>query len=188
LFQAATCHRGCSGGPHILEALAGRSYNLGAAAYTVITRGFYDEGLLLIRSIGEVANLIALSASDKQAIKEWLSSDGKTRRNKFSPSKVRKILSRPNIDHPHFDDEWYSRLSEDYTHVTPAMKPNAHDNAGQGYVGGTYQRSGLENALGELGTVLGVTSLMICAFFKFDDLFAEISTLIDVMDSDSAEI
>jgi len=65
LFQAATCYRSCSGGPHILEALAGRSYNLAAAAYTVITRGFYDEGLLLIRSIGEIANLIALSASDK---------------------------------------------------------------------------------------------------------------------------
>jgi len=44
LFQAATCYRSCSGGPHILEALAGRSYNLAAAAYTVITRGFYDEG------------------------------------------------------------------------------------------------------------------------------------------------
>ena len=43
LFQAATCHRSCSGGSHLLEALAGRSYNLGVAAYTVITRGFYDD-------------------------------------------------------------------------------------------------------------------------------------------------
>lgn len=43
LYQAATCHGKCYGGPHILEALAGRSYNLGAAAYTLLIRGYYDE-------------------------------------------------------------------------------------------------------------------------------------------------
>jgi hypothetical protein len=44
--------------------------------------------------IGEVSNLIALSVVDKKALKEWLSSDKKTRLRKFSPSKVRKALER----------------------------------------------------------------------------------------------
>jgi len=177
LFQAATCQRSCSKGPHILEALAGRSYNLGVAAYTLMLRGFYDEALLLIRSIGEITNLIAMSAADKDAIREWISSDLKTRLNKFSPSKVRNLLEQPETEHPHFDGEWYSRLSEGYTHVTPSMKPNAHEENGQGHVGGTFQRDGLETALGELETVISVTALMICAFFKFNDLSAEIISL-----------
>jgi hypothetical protein len=177
LFQAATCQRSCSKGPHILEALAGRSYNLAVAAYTLMLGGFYDEALLLIRSIGEISNIIAMSATDKDAIREWISSDFKTRLNKFSPSKVRKILQHRETEHPHFDGEWYSRLSEGYTHVTPSMKPNAHEENGQGHVGGTFQCDGLETVLGELETVLSVTALMICAFFKFNDLSAEIIPL-----------
>ena len=50
LYQAATCHRKCHGGPHILEALSGRTYNLGVSAYILIVRGFYDEALNLVRS------------------------------------------------------------------------------------------------------------------------------------------
>ena len=74
LYQAATCHRKCSSGPHILEALSGRTYNLGASAYLLIIRGYYDEALNLVRSIGEISNLIALSAVDKDGLREWLES------------------------------------------------------------------------------------------------------------------
>lgn len=183
LYQAATCHRKCYGGPHILEALAGRSYNLGAGAYTLIVRGLYDEGMNLIRSIAEISNLIAMSAADKNALKEWLASDHKTRLKKFSPAKVRKLLSEPGKEHPHFDGDWYSEFCEKYTHVNPGTKPNLHNEAGQAYVGGAYQRDGLEKALGELATVLGVTALMVCAYVKFDDLFAEISSLAASVDT-----
>jgi len=41
----------------------------------------------------------------------------------------------------------------------------------------TFQRDGLETVLGELEIVLSVTALMICAFFKFNDLSAEIISL-----------
>ena len=94
LYQAATCHRKCHGGPHVLEALCGRMYNLAAGAYILALRGFYDEALNLTRSIGEVSNLIALSVVDKKALREWLSSDKKTRLRKFSPSEVRKARQR----------------------------------------------------------------------------------------------
>src|SRR5258708_29825596 len=84
LYQAATCHRKCHGGPHILESLCGRMYNLAVGAYLLAQRGLYDEALNLTRSIGEASNLIALSVIDKAALKEWLSSDKKTRLSKFS--------------------------------------------------------------------------------------------------------
>ena len=70
LYQAATCHRKCHGGSHVLEALAGRTYNLSAAAYNLIMLGYYDEALNLTRGIGEIYNLIALSTVDKKALSE----------------------------------------------------------------------------------------------------------------------
>jgi hypothetical protein len=78
LYQAATCHRQCHGGPHILESLCGRIYNFAVSAHQVTMRGLYDEALNLTRSIGEVSNLIALSVVDKKALAEWLSSDKQT--------------------------------------------------------------------------------------------------------------
>ena len=71
LYQASTCHRKCHGGPHIFESLCGRIYNLGVGAYLLVQRGLYDEALNLTRSIGENANLIALSVVDKEALKQW---------------------------------------------------------------------------------------------------------------------
>jgi hypothetical protein len=158
--------------------LSGRAYNLGAGAYTLIVRGLYDEGMNLIRSIAEISNLIALSAADKDAIKEWLASDHKTRLKKFSPAKVRELLNKPGQEYPHFDGNWYSEFCEKYTHVNPGTKPNLHNEAGQAYVGGAYQKDGLEKSLGELATVLGVTALMVCAYVKFDDLLVEINSLV----------
>ena len=87
LYQVGTCHRKCFGGPHVLESLTARTYNLACGAYTLICRGLYDEALNLVRSIGEISNLIALFYADQKNIKLWLSYDKKTRRRKFSPSK-----------------------------------------------------------------------------------------------------
>ena len=153
LYQAATCHRKCYRGPHILEALCGRIYNLGAAAYILTLRGFYDEALNLTRSIGEVSNLIALSMVNKNALQEWISSDKKTRVREFSPSEVRKTLGREATPLLIADEVWYSRFCETYSHVTPQTKPNMHNKAYQPYAGGVFQYEGLTKALDELATV-----------------------------------
>jgi len=184
LYQAGTCHRQCNGGPHILEALCGRMYNLAAAAYILALRGFYDEALNLTRSIGEVSNLIALSVVDKKAVQEWLSSDKKTRLRKFSPSEVRKALERQEPSLLIADENWYSRFCETYTHITPETKPNMHNNAGQPYAGGVYQLEGLTRALSELGTVLGAVALIVCKYFKFDDLFEEVCRIVEAPNED----
>ena len=178
LYQAATCHRECQGGPHILEALCGRIYNLGAAAYILTLRGFYDEALNLTRSIGEISNLIALSVVDKRALAEWLSSDKKTRISKFGPSAIRKMLSQQEPPLLLADDDWYSRFCEAYTHITPQTKPNMHNDSNQPVVGGIYQPEGLSTTLGELATLLGAVALIVCGYFKLADLSEEISTIL----------
>ena len=107
LYQAATCYRKCHAQGHVLEALAGRAYNLTAAAYTLITLGYYDEALNLTRSISEIANLISLSVVDKQALRDWLNADKNTRLKKFSPAKVRERLKAKDEMFLLADQDWY---------------------------------------------------------------------------------
>jgi hypothetical protein len=187
LYQAATCHRKCHGGPHVLEALCGRIYNLGAAAYLLALRGFYDEALNLTRGIGEASNLIALSVVDKSALREWLSSDKKARLHKFSPSKIRKALEQQEPTLLLADEDWYSRFCETYTHVTPQTKPNMHNDANQPYAGGVYQLEGLTKTLGEMATVLCSVAMIVCGYFKFADLLEEISRILDSADDSTAD-
>jgi hypothetical protein len=188
LYQAATCHRGCHGGSHVLEALSARMYNLGSAAYVLALRGFYDEALNLTRSIGEVSNLVALSVVDKKAIVDWLSSDKRTRLRKYSPSAVRKALERLDPSLVLANESWYSRFCEMYTHVTPHTKPNMHNDTGQAYAGGVYQAEGLTRALSELGTVLGGVAIIVCGYFGFDDLSDEITRIADAANVEAAAV
>lgn len=142
-------------------------------------RGFYDEALNLTRSIGEVSNLIALSVVDKKALQEWLTSDKRTRLRKFSPSAVRKALEQHERSLLIADEDWYSRFCETYTHITPNTKPNMHNNTGQPYAGGVYQIEGLAMAVSELGTVLGAVAMIVCKYFKFDDLFEAVCGIVE---------
>src|SRR5471032_2807219 len=75
LYQASTCHRQCNGGGHLLERLCGRGHNLASAAFNLIRDGAYDEALNLIRSLGELQNLVLLSVFDKMSFEEWLKAD-----------------------------------------------------------------------------------------------------------------
>jgi len=160
-------------------------YNLGASAYILAQRGFYDEALNLIRSIGEISNLIALSVVDKEALKEWLSSDKKTRLRKFSPGEIRKTLKRHEPSLVLATDDWYARFCESYTHVTPQTKPNMHNARSEAYVGGVYQAAGIKSALDELATFLASVAMIVSRYFKFDDLFEEISALLGRSDGES---
>lgn len=157
----------------MLERLVGRVYNLSCAAYSLITLGFYDEALIMIRSISEISNLISLSSVDKDAIKEWIDSDKKTRRKKFSPVNIRKKLEEKNGVLIAKQD-WYSTLSEDYIHPTPNTKPNMHNEAGIPIAGGVIQYQGIKVAMRNLAYITGLTALFVCAYFKFDDLLDEL--------------
>jgi hypothetical protein len=177
LYQAATCHRECHRGSHILESLCGRIYNLAVGAYLLAGRGLYDEALNLIRSIGEASNVIALSVVDKEALKEWLASEKKTRLRKFTPKQVREALKRQAPILMLADDDWYSRFCETYTHVTPQTRPNVHNPGDQAHVGGFYQADGLKKTLEELATILGQVSMIVCKYFEFSDLFKELCAI-----------
>lgn len=174
LYQGATCYRHCFNNGHVLEALAGRTYNLGCAAYLLINQGFYDEALNLTRSIGEISNLIQLSSHNKEALRKWLDSDKGTRMREFTPAKVRQLIETTGNTPFMVDKDWYSKFCEEYTHVTPNTKPNLHNDIDLGIVGGVFQDNGFEYSLGQLAALLCITSAMICAYFNFDDLLDEL--------------
>lgn len=70
-------------------------------------------------------------------------------------------------------DAWYRKMSEDYTHVTPGTKPNNH--GGVPFVGGKFDKDGMKKCFSAMLYVLVTLALFICRFFKFDDLFRELS-------------
>jgi len=178
LFEASTCHRGCNGGPHIFEAVCARAYNLGASAYLLAVSGFYDESANLIRSIGEIANLVSLSTSDPTLFRDWLASDPGTRKKKFSPYKIRVALENSGGIQV-ADEDWYTRFCEGYTHISPTSNPGMHNEAGRGISGGVYQPKGLQLALDELANVLVPLALFVSKFFKFEDLLSELTCNIE---------
>ncbi len=139
--------------------------------------GYYDEALNLVRGIGEIANLVALSAVEPDAIKQWLAADDKARRNKFSPARVRERLAKTAVMPMIADADWYGTLCEKYTHVTPNAKPNFHNDE-RPRCGGFFQEKGLDEVLGNLATILGFLAMFVCRFFDFDDLFKEISSML----------
>ena len=172
LYQAATCHRQCHGGAHLLERLCGRAYNLACGAYNLSVIGLYDEALNLIRGMGEITNLIILSTIDGNAIQQWIHADRKTRLNKFSPKRVREMVTKKGMELC-ATDEWYQEMCEAYTHITPDTRPNIH--SGRSWIGGKFDKEGENKALGELFYVSVFLAMFVCKYFKFDDLFAEIT-------------
>ena len=173
LYQVATCHRKCFGGDHVLESLTGRTYNLACSAYTLICRGLYDEALNLIRSMGEISNLIFLFYNDNKALELWLSLDKRTRLREFSPFKVRELLEN-HEGLMYADQDWYSKFCEDYTHVHPGTRPNVHNEQSIAYVGGFFQKEGLKYSIGELTTVCTYIAMFMSSYGDLGDLFKEL--------------
>jgi hypothetical protein len=177
-YQAGTCYRKCWGGGHVLESLIGWAYNLSCSAYMLTMRGFYDEALNLVRSMGEIGNLLTLCTVDETATTRWLESDKKTRLKDFSPSAIRRALKEYNV-YLIASDSWYEEFCEKFTHVTPGTIPNHHNSIQMGYVGGVLQEDGLAKALHEIASVTVHIAVIVAKSFEFYDLLDELRLLTD---------
>lgn len=174
LYLAATCHRKCWGGGHVMEFMAARVYNLTCAAYSLICIAYYDEALNLTRSIGEAANLVALFHMDESAFKKWVSASKHERIREFGPGRVRTRL-RTEGGVLLMDDEQYSELCETYTHPTPGIAPNQHNDMQRAICGGIVQKDGLRESLNSLTGMVGAIALYYSKLFQFDDLFDDLT-------------
>jgi hypothetical protein len=122
------------------------------------------EHLAVIRRAGAyVANESATHADEFKI--------SKTRMREFSPANIRRQLETHG--HVCANDDWYRELSENYSHPTPMVRPNEH--GGSPWVGGKYDRDGAGSCYGRTMYALTMLAMFVCRWFKFDDLFEEIS-------------
>jgi hypothetical protein len=116
--------------------------------------GFYDEALVLIRGVGEIANLLSLFEAKTGLFARWKSLDERMRRREFSPVNVREELEK--VATPiRVVTEKYAELSSRSVHVDPRTSPQAYDRLARPKGGAYYQEAGLIICLNELA--LGLT-------------------------------
>jgi hypothetical protein len=153
MYLFSCCNWGCHGKEHVFEYLAGRVVSNLASAWQLAETGYYDESLSLVRSVGEIANLLNLLWRDDQEIRTWLDSEEREHRKRYAPAAVRARLRKLRCLVP-FDDDHYGRLCQLAIHPTPKTRPNAHQDSRQPVVGAVFQPIGFELTAWEMSWAL----------------------------------
>ena len=149
----SSCAWKCSEGDHILERLVVRANNSARGAVRLGLMGFYDESLTLVRSVGEIANLLSLFSERRELFERWKTLDERMRRREFSPVEVRKALEQ--VGTPiRVSTSAYGELSSRAVHVNPGTSPQTFDAQGRPKGASYYQDAGLMVCLNELAQAL----------------------------------
>jgi hypothetical protein len=154
-----SCYWGCARGDHAAEYLIGRSSSTARAAFLLLESAYYDEALSLVRSLGELTNLLFLFGIRPAAASEWKSCADAERRRKFAPVKVRLAIESAGAPVP-VDENRYGTLSERGVHVGPHTAPQRFNPAGVPTLGGFFQGPGALVVLNELSYVVALLLLL----------------------------
>ena len=102
--------------------MCARAASNGHAAVRLLRMGYYDESLLLARSIGELANLLFLFHKDGTALEKYREARESWRKKweQFTPATVRGKLQQPPID-----SQRYRTLSARSAHAGPSLNPQS---------------------------------------------------------------
>lgn len=152
LDRMASCWWKCRGGDHLVEYLCGKVASNARGSLRLMRLGFYDESLILCRSIGETSNLLQLFALDKDSLEEWQSSSRRERMNSFGPKSVRVKLE--DLGSPLIKEDRYRLLSEQAAHPHPQTKPQSYNMLEVPRAGASVQQEGLLISLNELALSL----------------------------------
>jgi hypothetical protein len=133
---------------HTIQYMVGRASSFGLAIIRLSRFGFYDEALSLVRSLGEIANLLMLFRLDSAAMADWKSSDSSVRRSRFRPAQVRDWILRLKGFVP-MDGTRYHRLCELSTHPVPELRPQLFNPHGIVSLGAIFQEAGVLVVLNE---------------------------------------
>ena len=146
---AASCHWGCAQGDHRLEFLVGRAVNNAYAGLLLARAGYYDQALLMARSLGETGNLMSLFTADPGEVTRWKSLGEKERRQAFQAVKVRIRLGELNGPVV-TDQDHYGQLSSFSVHADPNALPQAHNHLGRAITFPIYQEAGFLMCVNEI--------------------------------------
>jgi hypothetical protein len=163
-----TCVYSCPGKKedHTLWYLAVRASSLGRAALRLMKLGFYDEALIIVRSLGEITNLFSMFFLMPETIEEWKKSDRKYRLNELTPGKIRKRIEAFGKT-PAIGFERYVALCEVGTHPVPDLRPQKFNHAGKSLTGGfALQEAGVLVVLNEMAYALPLLVVLAAAVCK----------------------
>jgi hypothetical protein len=173
-----SCNYSCPGnkpGEHALWYLIARVSSFGRAALRLTMMGFYDEALIIVRSVGEITNLLTLFSLSPESIQEWKASDRQHRIEQLSPGKVRKRITALGGMSP-IDFDRYVKLCELCTHPVPTLSPQRFNPQGKSMTGGIIpQFTGLCVVLNEMILAVAPAVVFAAKICKVnDDAFKEI--------------
>jgi hypothetical protein len=178
LYRLACCYYGCPGGDHQIEWLAGKFVNQAVSAHRLVRAAQYDEALMLIRGMGEIANLLWLFQEDRAELVAWKAADKKTRLNQFGPGAVRRRLEKLSDLGSPIDSERYAALCEIATHPTPSLAPGHYSGTGRPVLGLILQEVGVFVCVNELAYVVAMTAIPIAVLLESSsDIKAQIKSL-----------
>ena len=158
----ASCRWGCRGGDHEEEYLLGRISANAAAALLLVRRGYMDPASGVFRQLAEARNLLDLFTHSSWDHQEWLSSDERGRKDRYSAFNVRLKLERLGVD-PTLKEDGYQVLSKYGTHPGPGAEPRPHDSPEEPTVGTAYRP-----AVGLSFTVAVATAVIGALLFGID--------------------
>jgi hypothetical protein len=156
------CFFGCPGGTqeaHTLQYLSARSSGFARGALKLAMLAFYDESLILVRSLAEIANLLSLFHFEAPSLGEWKAASRRERLGRFSPSAVRRRLENVNGVVMATEDH-YRKLCELSAHPVPELHPQAFNEFQKGMTGGIAVQPA-----GFLVTLNETTGFLACIVF-----------------------
>jgi hypothetical protein len=153
LDRIASCWWGCQGGDHRHERLMGRAVSNARATLLLLKSGYHDEGLGLVRQMGETANLLFLFSESEESFAEWTNATESERRRNFSAVKVRLKLAELTPVMP-MGEDLYHQLSGVSIHTNPNTTPQSYNPLEMPTMGGYFQGAGSLVLLNELGRLI----------------------------------
>lgn len=161
LYRLVCCYYGCPGGDHQIEWLAGKFVSQAVSAHRLVRAAQYDEALMLVRGMGEIANLLWLFQEERAELVAWKAADKKTRLNQFGPGAVRRRLEELSELGPPIDSERYAALCEIATHPTPGLAPGHYSGTGRPVLGVILQEVGVFVSVNELAYAIAMAAIPI---------------------------
>ena len=158
LDRIASCWWGCDGEDHLQERLICRAVSNARASILLLKAGYYDEGLGLVRQIGETANLLFLFMASSQSLDEWSNANEEERRRNFSAVKVRIRLEKLESHIP-MNEDMYRRISGSSVHANPGTIPQGHNLLTVPTMGGYFQPIGALKTLNHLVELVALVLL-----------------------------
>ena len=168
-----------------LKYAGSRALNTTMVAYRDCLSGYYQNSLSTQRDLIETQFLMDYFRTHPDKIAEWREADYKTRRDKFSPGILRKLLDKRDNFTEKKRDERYKMFCEYASHMTYQGFKLLANEKNLVEVGPFYDEEKLLNALHELALNCGFAVTNLCACLKAKDTKTAVLALKHIKEMDN---